>query len=574
MMIPTNITQYSALHASFISDVNRLLAGYIDENKGRVLALGPDYLNLSPDDAEKNLQLYRMVNKFTIPSKSDQIRASTSVEAMFDYDSKGLTSFDEKHVQDRYLRSQLQKARYNLQKLLKGFKLDFTNFDMPTGETYVSSNGNVSVFSKLSDIKQWVCSAECFYLFAKICYNSPALKYAAKQHMKALGLKHHKYSNAYNAFEYFAYKLKHVVTISEVSRITTVPKNKDTDRVILCEPMCNMIVQRCIAKALVSFINKNFELDLYNSQQVHGALISMAENATIDLKNASNSNWLSFIRWYLKDTRLLTLLEKSRIATVEYKDTFHHLNMIAPMGNGFTFEVMTLILLSITREFDSFSHVFGDDIIVDTHVASDVITLLCDCGYVVNSSKTFIDGRFRESCGSFYCERYLLSFDIKFCNNVAEAIATVNKIHYMSQVNDAFVGLHKDLLKVTPTLLLGYNGIKIPYLLDPRSSYTPKNYSTVTSICNFQLSDYVLCTRSFLSRRVRSEKKSLSMTHTDHGSPKVRFKVASSHISFSKKYKNWVPKKDVRGNLVWSYLYSGVELPTVRKERILCIRVT
>lgn len=573
-MAPTSISQYSALNTSFISSVNHLIGDFITKNKDRALALGPDYLDLSPDEAEKNLQLYRMVNKFVVPSKSDKLRAKTSVEAMFDYDSKGLTNFNEKYVQDQYLRLQLQKARFNLQKLLKNFKLDYADFDMPSGETYVSTNGNVSVFSKLSNRKQWVCSADCFDLFAKICYNSPALKFAAKQHMKALGLKHHKYSKDFTPFEYFVYKLKHVVTISEVSRITTVPKNKDTDRVILCEPMCNMIVQRCIAKALVSFINRNFKIDLYNSQEVHGALISMAENATIDLKNASNSNWLAFIQWYLKDTKLLRLLEKSRISTVEYKDMFHHLNMIAPMGNGFTFEVMTLILLSITREFDSFSHVFGDDIIVDSHVASDVITLLCDCGYNVNDSKTFIQGHFRESCGSFYCSRYLLSFDIKFCNNVAEAIATINKIHYMSHVNDTFVGLHKDLLKVTPTHLLGYNGIKIPYLLDPRLSYTPKTYSTATSISNFQLSDYVLCTRSYLSRRARSDKQSLSMTHTNYGLPKVLFRVSSEFISFSKKYKHWIPKKDVRGNLVWSYLYSGVVLPTIKKERIRCIRVT
>ena len=201
---------------------------------------------------------------------------------MLEYDAGGLTDFNISDVPSKFHRYQLQNARFRLRKSLRKFKLDLGEFDMPSGETYVTSNGNVSIFAKLKDKSQWVCSPSSFDLFARICYNSPGLKYAAKQHIKALGFKHHKFAGrGVSSFAIFKYKLRKIITFVDVSRLTTVPKNKLVDRVILCEPMCNMICQRCIAKAIVEFIDDEYKMDLYGAQRVHGALISMINTSTL-----------------------------------------------------------------------------------------------------------------------------------------------------------------------------------------------------------------------------------------------------------------------------------------------------
>lgn len=553
---------------NFVKDVNSLVHQFIERNSNAVVELGPKYYGLNYEEASRNLRLYRFCNKFSIPSESDSIRAERSVNDMLDYDEKGLSDFNIADVPSVFHRYQLQNARFRLQKLLaKKFRLDISDFDMPSGETNVSNRGNVSIYTKLKDLKQWQCSPSNFDLFAQICYNSPGLKFAAKQHIKNLGFKH--FQTGKSAFERFKFKLRKIVTFVDVSRVTTVPKNAEVDRVILCEPMCNMICQRCIAKSLVEFINKTYEIDLYDAQSVHGALLTLVESSTIDLKNASNSNWLAFIRWFLSGTKLLGLLEKSRIPTVQYKDNYHHLKMISPMGNGFTFEVMTLILLTITREFDSFAHVFGDDIIVDEHVAKDVTELLTSIGYNINTKKTFIGTSFKESCGSFVCDgKYITSFDIKYSTNVAEAISTVNKIFVLQRIDELYAPLYRSLVKITPVALLSGDCFYQTYCNDPRVHYLPKSYKPidVDLNVNIPLADKVVIhPRQLRKARKRVQQEKKTPTQWELGNTDYEVKYESKTIVFSKRDTSWFPIDNVEGVLIYHFLYSGVGLPTLRK---------
>jgi hypothetical protein len=84
------------------------------------------------------------------------------------------------------------------------------------------------------------------------------------------------------------------------------------------------------------------------------------------------------------------------------------------MGNGFTFELESLIFASLAfaagagddgRTFT----VFGDDIIVQTDVAAEVLALLRYCGFETNDRKTFVKGPFRESCGGDYFNGVLVT---------------------------------------------------------------------------------------------------------------------------------------------------------------------
>jgi len=79
------------------------------------------------------------------------------------------------------------------------------------------------------------------------------------------------------------------------------------------------------------------------------------------------------------------------------------------MGNGYTFELETLIFLAIAMEGCYLSgvnglpsvntFVFGDDMIVPTQAGPTILQLLRWFGFEPNSKKTFLEGPFRESCG-------------------------------------------------------------------------------------------------------------------------------------------------------------------------------
>jgi hypothetical protein len=79
------------------------------------------------------------------------------------------------------------------------------------------------------------------------------------------------------------------------------------------------------------------------------------------------------------------------------------------MGNGFTFELESLIFYALTLawchhhgEEVSRVSVYGDDIILPTAVAASFCGLLEFCGFKTNERKSYWTGRFRESCGKHY----------------------------------------------------------------------------------------------------------------------------------------------------------------------------
>jgi len=85
----------------------------------------------------------------------------------------------------------------------------------------------------------------------------------------------------------------------------------------------------------------------------------------------------------------------------------------ASMGNGFTFELETLIFWSLCvataayyQEDASKVSVYGDDIIVPANIALACIEVLDFCGFKTNKEKSFVFGPFRESCGKDYFEGF------------------------------------------------------------------------------------------------------------------------------------------------------------------------
>lgn len=445
---------------AYIREVNTLISSTV---KGaEYVNLGPQYSTMSYPDVAESLILHRMSKKWEEPSdRGAEARRKASVDSVFKYDLEGLVKFDPVELSlDPFVRSQLYKTRLAIHEALQSYRFRPENLRMPSGETVKSAAGDVSIVAKLRDPKQWCVTADCFELAATVIYRVPALKACAR---KLIGVVSREQTRClYFAFGdrrdvgfmVFRELLLDVVTIVDGSRVETVPKSTESDRVISCEPMLNMIVQSIIEEGLREVIAKQFDIDLQTSQDLHKALISDLSNATIDLKNASNSNWMATIKW-LYPNWFVKQLEQSRSPVGKFDGSTHEWNMIAPMGNGFTFGLMTFTLLCAARQFDSFAHVFGDDIIIDADCSSAYIELLEVLGYSINTEKTFLSGPFRESCGGFiYDGDYLSSYEFTWATNVVEANVLVNKVRKLASLNDIpwLRRLSRNLMSVVPSL--------------------------------------------------------------------------------------------------------------------------
>lgn len=232
------------------------------------------------------------------------------------------------------------------------------------------------------------------------------------------------------------------------NRLTFVNKTAKTKRGICIEPGGNIFLQLGIAEFLRVGLRRagivldpqvSFSLDRWiagpsegrpltavrrqlrtrsvGGEPLHKELAKDAswtdELVTIDLSAASDSVCEQLVSILLPEA-WFDLLNATRSRYTLLPDGKWHKNhKFSSMGNGFTFELETLIFLSLAKAVgakpgvDCF--VFGDDIIVPKTAAQDLIALLRFAGFTPNPSKTFISGSFRESCGG----DYLLGNDVR-----------------------------------------------------------------------------------------------------------------------------------------------------------------
>jgi hypothetical protein len=143
---------------------------------------------------------------------------------------------------------------------------------------------------------------------------------------------------------------------------------------------------------------------------------SIARNyATIDLSAASDSVSYDLVKKLFKGTKLLRYLVATRSTRTLLPDgRLIELRKFAPMGSSLCFPIETLIFASIcayvTRGHSvsgDFS-VYGDDIIVPTQCAGQVVRILESLGFRVNHDKSFYQPTcwFRESCGGEYVDGF------------------------------------------------------------------------------------------------------------------------------------------------------------------------
>lgn len=189
----------------------------------------------------------------------------------------------------------------------------------------------------------------------------------------------------------------------------TVPKKTDIDRVACKEPDLNMFLQKgigshfrgCLRRIGINLNDQSINRSLARVGSIDGSL------ATLDLSSASDSVSTELVQLFLPEC-WYTLLDSVRCPITVIDGQEHRNQMFSSMGNGFTFELESLLFYVLARAVSFFRgvpgkvSVYGDDIICPTESAGYLEWVLNYFGFQVNPDKSFSEGPFRESCGGHY----------------------------------------------------------------------------------------------------------------------------------------------------------------------------
>jgi hypothetical protein len=195
----------------------------------------------------------------------------------------------------------------------------------------------------------------------------------------------------------------------EVCSIKAVPKNAKTHRIIAVEPRANSFLQKGVGGYFRSRLKRvGIDLDSQSHNQ-EGARRAFEDGlATLDLKAASDTVAKEVV-YDLLPLEWAMLLDDLRSPKAEMPDgTVRLLEKFSSMGNGFTFELETLIFWAVVSSVVEMLNpggtvlIYGDDIICPAAQAEKVIECLAFLGFQTNDEKSFWKGNFFESCGKHF----------------------------------------------------------------------------------------------------------------------------------------------------------------------------
>jgi len=193
------------------------------------------------------------------------------------------------------------------------------------------------------------------------------------------------------------------------AKLFTVPKKSDIDRCACKEPDVNMFLQKGVGNHIRRRLKKqgiNLNDQSINRKLAHQGSISNAV-ATLDLSSASDTITVSVVQALLP-TDWFEYLNGIRSHTVEVDGEIVRTEMFSSMGNGFTFELESLLFYVLMRTVAYFEgvpgviSVYGDDLIIPSGMYDSAVWILELFGFSINPDKSFHDGPFRESCGGHY----------------------------------------------------------------------------------------------------------------------------------------------------------------------------
>lgn len=213
------------------------------------------------------------------------------------------------------------------------------------------------------------------------------------------------------------------------SRLIQVPKTAKAPRLIAAEPTAHQYCQQLVWSFLreeTSRLFKGFFIN-FRRQDLSGEMVIRASLdrslATVDLSSASDrlTCW-TVERVFRRNPSLLHALHAVRTRytkdEISRVSGFLNLKKFASQGSATTFPVQSIVFLtlalgvsikgriswsSIWKMFNQV-RVFGDDIILPAHGYAPLLAIMETLQLKVNTSKSYVTGSFRESCGS---EAYL-----------------------------------------------------------------------------------------------------------------------------------------------------------------------
>jgi hypothetical protein len=243
---------------------------------------------------------------------------------------------------------------------------------------------------------------------------------------------------------------KHFVVVDDdfSNKITFVPKNADEHRSIGVELNGSIILQKVFGDLIRDKL-KHFGLDLNSqSRNVHFARVAKTfQFATVDISNASNTLCRETVKLLIPHDWFVHLdCLRSHYGSCKSLNYTTKYSMFSSMGNGFTFELESLIFyaISLATVMDANGYnlalakknvaVYGDDLIVPQECLQNLTHELNYIGFKINPDKSFGSGNFFESCGSdFYDGVDVRPFFLKRqISTVRDAYFLCNSILYKS----------------------------------------------------------------------------------------------------------------------------------------------
>jgi len=273
------------------------------------------------------------------------------------------------------------------------------------------------------------------------------------------------------------------LTIVAGSSLSVVRKTTKVDRTICTEPSLNMIYQLALGDFITDTLSRTcgydpaLQPDRNRSLARRGSILG--DVCTIDLHAASDTISLSLCQAVLP-SELYAAIEDCRCTHTLLKDELIPLKMVSSMGNGFTFPLETYIFSLCLRalenkravRFDRISSpygVFGDDIIAPNGRYNQVVRALESLGFIVNASKSFHTGFFRESCGAdFYDGEDVRGVYCKRLDCLADCFSLANRLNRWSAIHKIVLPVHSICPPhwasfSIPSDLSDNAGIKTPY---------------------------------------------------------------------------------------------------------------
>jgi hypothetical protein len=197
--------------------------------------------------------------------------------------------------------------------------------------------------------------------------------------------------------------------VVDTAKLIFVEKNAKTHRPICVEPLLNGFMQLGIGAYLKNRLRIHAKQDL--GDQVRNQSLAQAASvsgklATIDLSSASDTLAFSVV-FDLLPEEWVDLLATFRTGHMNYGGREYELEKFSSMGNGYTFELESLIFWALSSACTELSgedrdlvSVYGDDIIVPVKAVDLLMATLTWCGFNLNREKSYWTGKFRESCGA------------------------------------------------------------------------------------------------------------------------------------------------------------------------------